>query len=416
MSVRARDAPPGTRRPEASPSTVRRAVAHHRGARLRGPQPGRPRPRVRRHPRALQYAFRKHLGCTPQDYLRRVRLDLARRSLRDGTSESVSDAAARYGFFNPGRFASDYRQVFDENPRQTLHRARTPDRCRSFCGCRTGPDHGTVEELAGDHGERPARWKEPIPWFPFLSSRIRCPARFPTRARAARRRPAHAEPVVRTASSPASATRSPARPRVSALTDELIETNLDVARSIAGRYRNRGIDLDDLEQVALLGLTKAAQRFDPDAGHDFLSYAVPTVRGELRRHFRDAGWMIRPPATDPGPPGAHLRGPGGARVTAGPVPATQRDRRPPRRGASTTSSRRWRPTGASRRPRSTPGRRRLVHARRPHRRRGPRPRVGRGPDRAGARRRAPVRRATAASCSCASTRSGPSRRSPRRSA
>jgi RNA polymerase sigma-B factor len=80
-----------------------------------------------------------------------------------------------------------------------------------------------------------------------------------------------------------------------ALTDELIEANLGVARSIAGRYRNRGIDLDDLEQVALLGLTKAAQRFDPGAGHDFLSYAVPTIRGEIRRHFRDSGWMVRPP-------------------------------------------------------------------------------------------------------------------------
>lgn len=74
-------------------------------------------------PRALQYAFRKHLGCTPQDYLRRIRLDLARRSLRDGTSQSVSDAAASHGFFNPGRFASDYRQVFDENPGQTLQRS-----------------------------------------------------------------------------------------------------------------------------------------------------------------------------------------------------------------------------------------------------------------------------------------------------
>jgi RNA polymerase sigma-B factor len=79
------------------------------------------------------------------------------------------------------------------------------------------------------------------------------------------------------------------------LTDQLIETNASVARSMASRYRNRGIDLDDLEQVALLGLTKAAQRFDPEAGHDFLSYAVPTIRGELRRHFRDAGWMVRPP-------------------------------------------------------------------------------------------------------------------------
>src|SRR5918994_5425636 len=79
------------------------------------------------------------------------------------------------------------------------------------------------------------------------------------------------------------------------LTDQLIETNIALARSMAGRYRNRGIDLDDLEQVALLGLTKAAQRFDPSAGHDFLSFAVPTIRGELRRHFRDSGWMVRPP-------------------------------------------------------------------------------------------------------------------------
>ena len=79
------------------------------------------------------------------------------------------------------------------------------------------------------------------------------------------------------------------------LTRQLIETNAAVARSMASRYRNRGIDLDDLEQVALLGLTKAAQRFDPSAGHDFLSFAVPTIRGELRRHFRDSGWMVRPP-------------------------------------------------------------------------------------------------------------------------
>ncbi|MBD3926144.1 sigma-70 family RNA polymerase sigma factor [Nocardioides cavernae] len=64
---------------------------------------------------------------------------------------------------------------------------------------------------------------------------------------------------------------------------------------MAARYRNRGIDLDDLEQVALVGLVKAARRFDAAAGHDFLSYAVPTVRGELRRHFRDSGWVIRVP-------------------------------------------------------------------------------------------------------------------------
>jgi RNA polymerase sigma-B factor len=79
------------------------------------------------------------------------------------------------------------------------------------------------------------------------------------------------------------------------LTNQLIETNAGVARSIASRYRNRGIDLDDLEQVAMLGLTKAARRFDATAGHDFLSYAVPTIRGEIRKHFRDAGWTVRPP-------------------------------------------------------------------------------------------------------------------------
>jgi RNA polymerase sigma-B factor len=77
--------------------------------------------------------------------------------------------------------------------------------------------------------------------------------------------------------------------------DALIDEHLAVARSMASRYRNRGIELDDLEQVALLGLTKAAQRFDPDAGFDFLSFAVPTIRGELRRHFRDVGWAVRPP-------------------------------------------------------------------------------------------------------------------------
>lgn len=79
------------------------------------------------------------------------------------------------------------------------------------------------------------------------------------------------------------------------LTAQLIETYLGMAKSIASRYRHRGIDLEDLEQVALLGLAKAAHRFDPDAGHEFVSYAVPTIRGELRRHFRDAGWMVRPP-------------------------------------------------------------------------------------------------------------------------
>jgi RNA polymerase sigma-B factor len=79
------------------------------------------------------------------------------------------------------------------------------------------------------------------------------------------------------------------------LLDEVIEINLPVARSVARRFRDRGEPLADLEQVAALGLVKAARRFDIDAGYDFLSYAVPTITGEVKRHFRDSAWAIRPP-------------------------------------------------------------------------------------------------------------------------
>jgi RNA polymerase sigma-B factor len=76
---------------------------------------------------------------------------------------------------------------------------------------------------------------------------------------------------------------------------QVVETNMGVADAIASRYGRRGVGDEDLRQVAYLALTKAARRFDADAGHDFLSYAVPTIRGELRRYFRDTGWMVRPP-------------------------------------------------------------------------------------------------------------------------
>ena len=79
------------------------------------------------------------------------------------------------------------------------------------------------------------------------------------------------------------------------LTDEVVLANLGVADAIARRYRRRGTSTDDLEQVARLALVKAARSFRPDRGHDFLSYAVPTIRGEVRRWFRDHGWVVRPP-------------------------------------------------------------------------------------------------------------------------
>ena len=68
-----------------------------------------------------------------------------------------------------------------------------------------------------------------------------------------------------------------------------------VAVDATRRFRGKGIATDDLEQVAYLGLVKAVKGFDPDRGHDFLSFAIPTIRGEVRRHFRDLGWAVRPP-------------------------------------------------------------------------------------------------------------------------
>lgn len=80
-----------------------------------------------------------------------------------------------------------------------------------------------------------------------------------------------------------------------AIEDEVVRRHLRLSRAIASRYSGRGIDLDDLEQVARLGLVNAVRRFDPDRGSSFLAYAIPTMRGEVRRHFRDCGWIIRPP-------------------------------------------------------------------------------------------------------------------------
>ena len=84
-------------------------------------------------------------------------------------------------------------------------------------------------------------------------------------------------------------------PRHQELLDEVVLLNAPVARSIASRYRSKGVDADDLEQVAYLGLVKAANGYRIDASTAFLSYAVPTIRGELKRYFRDCAWTIRPP-------------------------------------------------------------------------------------------------------------------------
>ena len=77
--------------------------------------------------------------------------------------------------------------------------------------------------------------------------------------------------------------------------DELIRRLLPLARRMARRYRRADDPLDDLVQVAVLGLVKAIDRFDPERETAFSSYAVPTMLGELKRHFRDHGWALHVP-------------------------------------------------------------------------------------------------------------------------
>lgn len=70
---------------------------------------------------------------------------------------------------------------------------------------------------------------------------------------------------------------------------------LDVADAVANRYQSRPQDLKDLRQVAYMGLTKAVQRFEPSRGSDIVSFAVPTISGEIKRYLRDSSWFVRPP-------------------------------------------------------------------------------------------------------------------------
>ena len=86
-----------------------------------------------------------------------------------------------------------------------------------------------------------------------------------------------------------------ARERSPALREELVQRFMPLARSLAMRYRRQTESLDDLVQVAALGLVKSVDGFDPARGKPFTAYAVPTILGELRRHFRDHVWNVRLP-------------------------------------------------------------------------------------------------------------------------
>jgi RNA polymerase sigma-B factor len=87
----------------------------------------------------------------------------------------------------------------------------------------------------------------------------------------------------------------PSGPERQALRQELVQAWLPMAERIAGRFRNRGESMEDLRQVAALGLVKAVDRYDPGRGSAFVSFAVPTITGEVKRHFRDHMWVLHVP-------------------------------------------------------------------------------------------------------------------------
>lgn len=80
--------------------------------------------------------------------------------------------------------------------------------------------------------------------------------------------------------------------------DALVQRFMPLARNLARRYNRSSEPFEDLMQVASLGLLKALDRFDPDRGHPFPSFAVPTILGEMRRYFRDCGWSLHVPRGD----------------------------------------------------------------------------------------------------------------------
>ena len=79
------------------------------------------------------------------------------------------------------------------------------------------------------------------------------------------------------------------------LRQEVVLLTLDLADTVARRYRSRGIDHEDLVQVGRMALVKAVRGYRSGAGNSFPAYAVPTISGEIKRHFRDFGWAVRPP-------------------------------------------------------------------------------------------------------------------------
>ncbi len=87
----------------------------------------------------------------------------------------------------------------------------------------------------------------------------------------------------------------PGSPERQEVRNELVELHLPLVEYLARRFAGRGEQHDDLVQVATIGLIKSVERFEPERGLEFSTYATPTIVGEIKRHFRDKGWAIRVP-------------------------------------------------------------------------------------------------------------------------
>ena len=214
---------------------------------------------------------------------------------------------------------------------------------------------------------------------------------------------------------PRDAAVPPLRPtRDPSLREELVRTYLPLARTIARRYESRRVPLEDLVQVAAIGLMKAIDRYDPERGIAFSSYAVPTMVGEVQRHFRDHTWGVRPPR--------ELQERAQRVLNANRELGAELGRPPPRRRAGRAApalaraGRRRAPglRGARHhvaRPAADGRGRARRHVRRHYGRRGARLRARRAAAHRRAADGASSTSASARSCACASTRTSPSRRS-----
>jgi RNA polymerase sigma-B factor len=149
------------------------------------------------------------------------------------------------------------------------------------------PEGGTEPEVAGD----PVADDVDAPVADAVVDPVAAPAEpdappiSDNRRRAERTAPLFAE----------LATLEKGDPRRERLREILVEEHLPLVRHFARRFSNRGEPFDDLLQVGTLGLIAAIDRFDPTRGVEFLSFAVPTITGEIKRHFRDQGWSVRVP-------------------------------------------------------------------------------------------------------------------------